>query len=70
MIRQQGIKVYTMHEIDRLGMTRVMEDALAYLKERNVDGLHLSLDLDGLDPLYTPVWVHQFQAELRTEKAI
>ncbi len=54
LIREQGIKVYTMHEIDRLGMTRVMEDALAYLKERNVDGLHLSLDLDGLDPLYTP----------------
>ncbi|MFJ6209213.1 arginase [Lysinibacillus sp. NPDC092081] len=54
LISQQGIKVYTMHEVDRLGMTRVMEDALAYLRERNVDGLHLSLDLDGLDPLYTP----------------
>lgn len=54
LIREQGIKVYTMHEIDRLGMTRVMEDALAYLKDRDVDGLHLSLDLDGLDPLYTP----------------
>ncbi|MFJ3391177.1 arginase [Lysinibacillus sp. NPDC086135] len=54
LISQQGIKVYTMHEVDRLGMTRVMEDALGYLRERNVDGLHLSLDLDGLDPLYTP----------------
>ncbi|MGE7093765.1 arginase [Lysinibacillus sp. NPDC048646] len=54
LIRQQGIKVYSMHEVDRLGMTRVMEDALSYLKERKVDGLHLSLDLDGLDPLYTP----------------
>ncbi|UPW83154.1 arginase [Lysinibacillus sp. Ag94] len=54
LIIQQGIKVYTMHEIDRLGMTRVMEDALEYLRGRNVDGLHLSLDLDGLDPLYTP----------------
>jgi len=54
LISQQGIKVYTMHEVDRLGMTRVMEDALAYLRARDVDGLHLSLDLDGLDPLYTP----------------
>lgn len=54
LIRDQGIKVYTMHEIDRLGMTRVMEDALAYIKGLSVDGLHLSLDLDGLDPLYTP----------------
>ncbi|MFE3577160.1 arginase [Lysinibacillus sp. NPDC059133] len=54
LIGQQGIKVYTMHEVDRLGMTRVMEDALAYLRARDIDGLHLSLDLDGLDPLYTP----------------
>ena len=54
LIREQGIKVYTMHEIDRLGMTRVMEDALAYLKGLQVDGLHMSLDLDALDPLYTP----------------
>ena len=54
LIREQGIKVYTMHEIDRLGMTRVMENALAYLKGLQVDGLHMSLDLDALDPLYTP----------------
>lgn len=43
-----------MHEIDRLGMTAVMEDAIRYLQKRGVDGVHLSLDLDGLDPLYTP----------------
>ncbi|MEG0258406.1 MAG: arginase [Lysinibacillus sp.] len=54
LIHMQGIKVYSMHEIDKLGMTAVMDDALSYLKARNVDGLHLSLDLDGLDPLYTP----------------
>lgn len=54
LIKELGIKVYTMHEIDRLGMTHVMEDAISYLKVRNVDGVHLSLDLDALDPLYTP----------------
>lgn len=54
LINEQGIKVFTMHEIDKHGMTAVMEEALTYLKERNVDGVHLSLDLDGLDPLYTP----------------
>ncbi|MFJ5672464.1 arginase [Bacillus safensis] len=53
LIREKGIKVYTMHEIDRLGMTRVMEEAIAYLKERT-DGVHLSLDLDGLDPAECP----------------
>lgn len=54
LIRELGIKVYTMHEIDRLGMALVMEEAISYLKGLAVDGLHLSLDLDGLDPLYTP----------------
>ena len=54
IIKRLGIKVFTMHEIDRLGMTRVMEESIAYLRERNVDGVHLSLDLDGIDPLYTP----------------
>lgn len=54
LIREKGIKLYTMHEIDRMGMTKVIEETIAYFKERNVDGVHLSLDLDGLDPLYTP----------------
>lgn len=54
LIKELGIKVYTMHEIDRLGMASVMEDAIRYLKARNVDGVHLSLDLDALDPIYTP----------------
>jgi arginase len=53
LIREKGIKVYTMHEIDRLGMTQVMEETITYLKE-NTDGVHLSLDLDGLDPHDAP----------------
>ena len=57
LIKEQGVKVFTMHEIDRYGMTVVMEDALAYLRSREVDGVHLSLDLDGLDPpVYTRSW--------------
>jgi len=54
LIKQTGIKVFTMHEIDRLGMTEVMDQAIQYLKDQKVDGVHLSLDLDGLDPIYTP----------------
>ncbi|MFC0274783.1 arginase [Metabacillus herbersteinensis] len=53
LIREVGIKVYTMHEIDRLGMTKVMDEAITYLKDKT-DGVHLSLDLDGLDPLDAP----------------
>ncbi len=53
LIKKHSIKVYTMHEIDRLGMTKVMEETIAYLKETS-DGVHLSLDLDGLDPHDAP----------------
>lgn len=53
LIKEKGINVYTMHEIDRSGMTAVMGDAIKYLKE-NTDGVHLSLDLDGLDPADAP----------------
>ncbi|MCR2823754.1 arginase [Lederbergia panacisoli] len=53
LIKSQNIKVFTMHEIDRLGMTRVMEESIHFLKNR-VDGVHLSLDLDALDPHDAP----------------
>jgi arginase len=53
LIKEKGIKVYTMHEIDRLGMAKVMEETITYLKEKT-DGVHLSLDLDGLDPHDAP----------------
>jgi arginase len=53
LIKEKGIKVYTMHEIDRLGMTTVIEACISYLSERT-DGVHLSLDLDGLDPTDAP----------------
>lgn len=43
-----------MHEIDRLGMTKVMEEAITYLQNQRTDGVHLSLDLDGLDPHDAP----------------
>ena len=53
LIRDKGIKVYTMHEIDRLGMTKVMEECIEYLRDKT-DGVHLSLDLDGVDPAEAP----------------
>ncbi|EKN70410.1 arginase [Neobacillus bataviensis LMG 21833] len=53
LIKEKGITVYTMHEIDRMGMAKVMEETIAYLREKT-DGVHLSLDLDGLDPSECP----------------
>lgn len=53
LIRRLKIKVFTMHEIDRLGMPRVMEEAISIVS-KETDGVHLSLDLDGLDPHDAP----------------
>jgi arginase len=53
LIKEIGMKVYTMHEIDRMGMAKVMEETINYLKDKT-DGVHLSLDLDGLDPNDAP----------------
>lgn len=53
LIRKKGIKVYTMHEVDRLGMTKVMDETIQFL-EGKTDGVHLSLDLDALDPNDAP----------------
>lgn len=54
LIKKLGIKVYTMHEIDRLGMAQVMNEVIHHFKNLNLDAVHLSVDLDALDPLYTP----------------
>jgi len=53
LIKKIGIKVFTMHEIDRLGMPKVMEEAISIVS-KGTDGVHLSLDLDGLDPHDAP----------------
>jgi arginase len=51
--REIGLKVFTMHDIDRLGMARVIEEALAIVG-KHTDGVHLSFDLDSLDPKDAP----------------
>lgn len=53
LIRSIGIKCYTMHDIDRKGMAAVMQDAIAYISGKT-DGVHVSFDVDSLDPLEAP----------------
>jgi arginase len=52
LIKEYGLDVYDMRYIDEVGMRRVMEEAL-----EGVDGnthLHVSFDVDFLDPLIAP----------------
>ncbi|RBA02713.1 arginase [Staphylococcus arlettae] len=52
-IRENNIKTYTIADIDRNGIKQVMEESVSYLKDKT-DGIHLSLDVDALDPVETP----------------
>ncbi|MFC4075369.1 arginase [Salinithrix halophila] len=53
LIREKGIRVFTMHEIDRMGMGAVMDETIRIVTE-GTDSVHLSLDLDGMDPNDAP----------------
>lgn len=53
-IKEHNIKTFTMAEVDRYGIKQVMEETIDYLKSKNTDGVHLSLDVDALDPIETP----------------
>ena len=49
-VRQLGLRAYTMTDIDRLGIGAVMEDALQYITRHGSIPLHLSVDIDAIDP--------------------
>ncbi|ANA81856.1 arginase [Paenibacillus glucanolyticus] len=53
LIRQEGITCFTMQDIDRLGMFRVMEEAIR-ITSAGTDGVHLSFDIDSVDPKIAP----------------
>jgi len=54
LLRKSGIKVFTMLEIDRYGIGVVMEMALEATNPERNRPIHLSLDIDGLDPNIAP----------------
>ncbi|MCG1010302.1 arginase [Salinicoccus sp. ID82-1] len=52
-IKENGILTFTMMDIRVKGIRTVMQETMTYLSDR-CDGIHLSLDVDGLDPSETP----------------
>ncbi len=52
-LRASGIHVFTMHDIDRRGLATVMDEAISFVST-HTDSIHLSLDLDALDPKEAP----------------
>jgi arginase len=52
-IRQSGVHVFTMKDIDRDGIARTAERALAVAAD-GTGGIHISLDMDVCDPSIAP----------------
>lgn len=52
-MKELGIKVFTMYEIDDMGIKKVVEEAIKIAGE-GTDGIHVSFDLDVLDPEVAP----------------
>lgn len=49
LIQELGLRIYTMQDVDRRGIYAVAVEALQYLRNR-IDHLHVSFDVDVLDP--------------------
>ena len=52
-VKKAGVRVCTMREIDERGLHIVMEEAILLASEET-GGLHLSLDMDAVDPREAP----------------
>jgi arginase len=52
-LRESGIGAFTMRDIDERGMRTVMEEAIKRATSGTA-GIHVSFDLDGIDPDFAP----------------
>ncbi len=52
-LKQAGVMVMGMEQIDRLGMVQAVEKAIERIS-REVDAIFLSFDMDSLDPRHAP----------------
>jgi len=53
VVKEMGVRVYTMSEIDARGASACLEEAMEILSKAS-GGIHLSYDLDGSDPMVAP----------------
>jgi len=54
LVREHGLRVWTMSHVDRLGIERVLREALEHITSADDGFVHVSLDMDALDPDVAP----------------
>lgn len=52
-IKKLNLNVYTMSDVDKLGIHRIISRVLKQFKEK-VDHIHVSFDVDSIDPNFAP----------------
>src|SRR5579875_97962 len=53
-LKKTGVRVFSMADIDRLGMEAVMSEALEIASSDGNSGIHVSFDIDVVDPSEAP----------------
>ena len=54
ILRENKIKAFSMHEVDKYGIGKVVEMALDHVNPNRDLPIHLSFDVDALDPSVAP----------------
>lgn len=53
-LRQSGVHYWTMHDVDRMGIGSVMDMAVRAVNPYSDRPMHVSLDIDSIDPALAP----------------
>lgn len=54
ILKENNIKAFSMHEVDKYGIGKVVEMALDHVNPKRELPIHLSFDVDALDPSVAP----------------
>jgi arginase len=54
ILKEHNIKAFSMHEVDKYGIGKVVEMALDHINPKRELPIHLSFDVDALDPSVAP----------------
>ncbi|AEE17839.1 arginase [Treponema brennaborense] len=53
LMKRAGVTAFTMSDIDRLGFSAILQKVTSFFKSR-VDVVHVSFDMDVIDPMFAP----------------
>jgi arginase len=54
ILKENNIKAFSMHEVDKYGIGRVVDMAMDHVSPTRDRPIHLSFDIDALDPSVAP----------------